>query len=929
MTSPPPPSGGPLVGRTSEAARIRRFAGPPGEGGPVLVVTGDPGIGKSALVGREAGALREAGFRILRAEGCETERELAFAGLHQLLRPVLTQAQMLPDRQRDALLSAFGITAGPGEPDPLVLRVAVLTLLSHEARSRPVLLVVDDAQWLDGDSLDVLAFVARRLEGERISVLGVVRGGSAPPAFAMGRPVLELGPFDADAAGLLLDAQPHRPGGPLRARILHEAAGNPLALIEFARAEGGPAPWPVEPLPLTERLEQCFTGRLDALPPATRQALLLAATDEDAVAGLPPQVWRPAERAGLICVRDDTVRFRHPLIRSAVYQAAPLTQRRAAHRRCAATLRDAPDRRAWHLAAGGTGPSEATAREIERSARETGKRGGFASAALALQRAADLSPDRHERARRLTLAARLAVPTGQTAWVEELTDRVRTLSEDPVLLALATLYRGQALALTPRRGAAYPLLTRTARELAPHHPGKALQALATAALICYYQGDAGLRDELRGEFFRLGGHIGRRPEPDLASLWIRTATDPCSDRAGLLAGVRRLAGMDAAGPELTAATATLAWLLDETGLAMGLFDKVGGSASTPSPLPEGLRCVEGWVCLDHGRWDRAAAVAAASARAAAESDPPYTAAAPPALDAAVLALRGETGAARAAALRALDAVAAPENRFVAVRARWALGMAAMADGDHAAAFDQFREMFTAGGDEVHYRESRYGLADLAAAAVRVGRHEGARGIVDRLADRMADASPRQRALLSRARALLADGDGAERHFRAALDEPSTGERPFSHAQTQLEYGEWLRRRLRSGRARPLLTAALETFVRLGAEPWAGRARAELRAAGIRQSVGVPERLPALTPQQRQIVRLAARGLTNREIGARLQLSPRTVGSHLYRSFPKLGVTARSQLRDVIDGRPAVAGRFALVEGGSGEESGSAPQQHSA
>ncbi|MER6128541.1 AAA family ATPase [Streptomyces sp. NPDC001795] len=922
-------SGGTLVGRTSEAARVGTFVRSPGDGGPVLVVTGEPGIGKSALIDSEVDRLRDTGIRILRAEGSESESELAFAGLHQLLRPVLGQADDLPGRQRDALLGAFGITAGSAEPDQLILRIAVLTLLSHVARQHPVLIVVDDAQWLDQDSLEVLAFVSRRLEGEKITLLSAVRSGAPLPAFARSHPVLELGPLDAAAAGRLLDAQPRRPSGPLRARILDEAAGNPLALIEFAKTRPAPALWPVEPLPLTERLEQGFTNRLDALPGATRHALLLAAADTGTVEGVAPEVWRPAEQAELIRVRGGEVRFCHPLIRSAVYHAAPPAQRHEAHRLWAAALRDVPGRRAWHLAAASTSPDEAVAREMERAAEQTRKRSGFAAAALALQRAAELSPDERDRIRRFTLAAAMAALTGQATWVDDLTARVEALTDDPVLLALATLHKGQALALTPRRTTAYTLLVRAAKTLAPHHPAKALEAVAAAALVCYYNGDAGKRDELRHVFSLISEGPGRRQEHELASLWIRAATDPSSGRADLVAGLRRLAALDRAGPGLLAATATIAWLLDETALAVNLFERVSRPSLTPAPLPDGLRCVEGWTRLDHGQWSTARAVAAASTRAAAQSDPPYAAASPRALDACVLALQGDAAAARASAMKALDLATAQNNRFVAVRARWAMGMAAAAEGDHETAFDQFRMMFTTDGDEVHYHVSRYGLADLAAAATRIGRHDAARAVMDRLADRLQDSSPRQRALLFRARALLADADDAEQHFRAALDEPYAEERPFAHAHTQLDYGEWLRRQLRSSRARPWLAAALETFSRLGAEPWTSRALAELRATGIRQSPGAPDSLPALTPQQKQIVRLAARGLTNREIGERLQLSPRTVGSHLYRSFPKLGVTARSQLRDVIDGRTHEAAGLTLVEAGVGKEGRAGPHQHPA
>ncbi|MFG2194324.1 ATP-binding protein [Streptomyces sp. NPDC048639] len=890
-------SGGTLLGRTMEAAGLRSFLQAPDGDGRVLVITGEPGVGKSALIDSEVARIDDMGTRVLRAEGGENESELAFAGLHQILRPVLADVRRLPERQRDAILGAFGMTDGPAMSDRLILRIAVLTLLSELADDHPVLIVVDDAQWIDQDSLEVLSFVARRLQGERITLLVVLRSGVPLPPFARNLPVLPLGPLGPVAAGRLLDIQPRRPTGQRRMRILDEAAGNPLALIEFAGAD---LPYtPGAPLPLTDRLEQSFAIKLHALHERTRSALLLAATDVAAVEGVPPEVWFPAERAGLIRVRDGNVRFCHPLIRSAVYHAAAPAERREAHRSWAEALRDVPERRAWHLAAAGSGPDEAVARELEGAAEETRRRGAFSSAAQAFRRAAELSPDDRTRARRCTLAAAMAALTGQVSCVEELTSEVQALTDDPALLAHAALRRGQALALTPRRSTAYPLLLRTAKELVPHSPQQALEALATAALVCYYCGGTAQRDELRRVFSSVIEKHGHH-RAGLCALWIRTAADPSEDRAALLGDLHALLADEAHEPGFLAATATLAWLLDETGLAVGLFDEASSPVLAPAALPDGLRCVEGWTYLEYGQWAKARAVAAASRRAAAESDPPYEAAAPHALDAAILALRGNSTASRASAMKALDSVASDENGFVIVRARWAMGMAAAADGDHEAAFAHFRMMFTADGGEIHYHVSHYGLADLAAAAVRVGRQDSASVLVERTAGRLQNSSPRQRALLLRARALLADAGEAERHFRAALAVPSAQDRPFAHAQAQLEYGEWLRRQLRSSSARPLLTAALETFRRLGAEPWTTRTLGELRAAGVREAVDASDGLTGLTPQQEQIVHLAASGLTNRQIGERLHLSPRTVGSHLYRSFPKLGVTARSQLRDVIE-----------------------------
>ncbi|QUQ62371.1 helix-turn-helix transcriptional regulator [Kutzneria sp. CA-103260] len=600
---------------------------------------------------------------VLRAAGTMLESDIPYAGLHQLLRPVLDRAEALPDRQRAAL----GVLFGEGAPDRLLLGVAVLNLL---AEIGPVLVVVADMQWLDPDSLRVLTFVARRLDGE---------------------PVAFLGASDRDHFGL-----PHERIGPL-------AVSAPVA---------------VEPV---------------------------AALEE---------------------------RARHAV-----------------------------------------------------------SRGAYATAARLLERAGH--PLR---------AAELAILVGYPGWAQELLSRVDGRQAE------VSLRRGQALALTPRRDAAQRLLVDAAKELSEP---LASEAVASAAIVAYY---TGRRDGVHGD-----------------SLWVRALVDPSSVSSAEIADVPD-------DPAQLTAYGTMAWLIDETAVAIELFER----ATDLAQLPDVLRCAAGWAYLEAGQWASARLVAAASARAAADGDLPHTSAAATILDATVLALQGDSSSARSLALDALASMTPRASGSVIARGRWALGLAAMADGDFESAYDQFRLMFA---DE-HYQITRLAVADLAAAAARTG-HD-----VSSIVDGIEPFSRRQRMLLARARA-LSTPDFPEPHFLAALAD--SADWPFDHARTQLDYAEWLRRRLRPAEARPHLVAALETFRRLGARPWISRTLAELRAAGVRDVDAAPNRLLELTPQQQEIVRLAAQGLSNKEIGERLFLSPRTVGSHLYRSFPKLGVTSRGQL----------------------------------
>ncbi|GAA2208966.1 LuxR family transcriptional regulator [Nonomuraea monospora] len=903
------------MGREIETAEITRRLATDRSRAEVLILTGDPGTGKSALLDLAIGHARRQGERVLRAVGSESESRLGFAGLHQLLRPVLGELDGLPPRQRSALRTVLGLDETTEAPDGMLVGSAVLTLVSDLA---PLLVVVDDAQWIDRASLDVLSFVARRLDGEPVTLLVGVRADAPLPGLDKGYERLELVPLSAEAANRLLDRQPAPPTGRARVRILQEAAGNPLALIEFARAgvarhSGGSG---VEsPLPLTDRLERIFAEQARFLPEPTRRSLVLLAAADPADAptasrGLPEagdQAWVPAERAGL--VRQDGVRisFRHPLIRSAVYHAASFEERRQAHLALAA-LSEEPDRRAWHLAAATTRPDSSVSDALRQTADRARRRGGYAAAAAALERAAELSPRRADRARLLAEAAGLAVLTGQLGWVERLAAEVREHSDDPALISRASLAAGQLMALRRNHAAAFASLTRIAKEAATHS-SRVMDALAAAAVVRYYSGEESQRQQLETLLPAL-------PDPtvrDALRAWVQAVSDPHGAGARLTPELPALIAGAKGDAALLTALAVVAWILDQTALAAKTFDEAYDRWQASGALPDGLGSAVGWTYLEQGRWAEARAVAAEIAAVASAAGLDHAEACAQVLDATVLALLGRAAEARRGAERALALVDPLESRSIAASARRALGLAAVAEGDYDTAYAQFRAAFTDDGEPVHYHVSYTVLAELAAAAVRKGRQEDAAALLERAARRLGTGmSARIAALLDRGRALLADPGQAEPYFQAALADDAGEQWPFERAQTLLDHGEWLRRQRRIAEARPLLTTALETFQRLGARPWIERAQSELRAAGIEAAAGVvPGALTELSPQQQQIVRLAARGLTNREIGDRLYLSPRTVGSHLYRVFPKLGITARSQLRDVIEG--ALPGDHAPAE----------------
>src|SRR5579859_4461108 len=922
----PAEQSGLIIGRDAGLARLRALVDPVPLSSQVLLVTGEAGMGKTVLLADVAGRARLAGMRVLSVTGRESESRLAFAGLHQLLRPVLSAAARLPGRQARALLGALGLAADPGAADPgtpdrLLTGVAVLTLLSDLSERSPVVVVADDAHWLDRSSLDVLAFAGSRLDAEQVVLLVGARGQAPPPGFDRGFPELHLEPLSAADAGLLLDGQPRPPHGRARAQVLAQAAGNPMALIELAKViADDPAAsrrWAAEPLPPTDRLTAVLASRFAALPEPARAALLLAAVADDpdlsaattAAAGPGAQILAPAEQLGLITIDRTGLRFSHPMVRSAIYHSAPFAQRAAAHRELASALGDQPDRRAWHLAAAALHPDEQVAALLEATAAQAQRRGGAAAAALAMERAAELSPDPEDQARRLVAAASAAVPAGQGDWVQDLATRALAVTADPELRLAARHHAGWALAWSGRRSAALSALISVAEEASRDQPDLAWEALGSAATVAYQSGLPASRQAVSRALGLLERQDPPRPgrdpgvDVDVLRLWIRVSADPIGSRDQLLPDLRTIAGSAIEEPSLWR-VASAAWLLDESDLAIRLLQDAMQRLRAPGVrgTSGGTLTVLGWAYIDTGRWDEALEVAAEAASTAEANLMELVAASADTITATVLALRADSGAARRHAARALATVDPAECGLVAARARRALGIAALADGSYLHAFTQLRGLFGEDGAPLHNYASYLGVADLAAAAVRADRRmEGGDVIEGALSHLGGTVSPRHEQLIARARGILASPDAAEAHFGKALADPAGDQWPFERAQLRLDYAEWLRRRRRINDAKPVLTQALGTFRRLGARSWAQRAQAELRASGVvvAGAPSAPDALRELTPQQRQIVRLASDGLTDREIGDRLFLSPRTVSSHLYRSFPKLGVASRHQLRDVI------------------------------
>ncbi|MEW9554892.1 AAA family ATPase [Nonomuraea sp. NPDC050783] len=893
-----------IVDRVLEAAR--------GGGSGVLVIRGEAGIGKTALLDHAVAAA--AGLRVIRGAGIEAESELPFAGLHLLLTGVLDRVGTLPERQAQALGDALGLPTArprphaPGDGDRFLVGMGVLMLLADLAEQGPVLCVVDDAHWLDTASAEALLFAARRLGAEGVAMLFAVRETHAPAFPAPGVPELRLSGLDPEAAARLLAEQARDLPAHVRDQILHEADGNPLALLELpaAQREGQLAAEPYGmrvPSPLT-RVQAMFADRIAALPETTRTLLLVAAAEDD---GDPASVFaaarllgadvadlEPAEERRLLGMAGDRLVFRHPLIRTAAYRGATVARRLAVHRALAEVLDG--DRRAWHLAAATTGPDEHVAAELERSAEGARRRGGHAAVASAYERAARLSADPGERGRRLAAAARAAADAGQHDRAAALADDASHLVADPVTAARIARFRAGLADERSSATSAHQLLADAAEAVAGPSPSLASGLLHSAVETAWTAGDFPAVRAAAGQAHRLG--LPDAARIDELATHITALAEPDGGAAEGVLAVRLLLDRDlAAGPSGLRHDARIAWwelLLGDYAAAHRravTLERESRSQGAIGILPRALMLLAR-TQLWRGAHRDARISATEGVRIAQDTGQSHNLVFLWAVLAHLAAIEGDQERCRELTTEMAAHGAAPSHsRASAITALLDLG-----SGRHEAAL----ETLSATVASPNKLGTVHSLPDLVEAAARVGRPELGRDAARRYAD-WAERSGHSWAQAIAARcAALIDGDEEAWAHAVRLDARDGGP-PFERARTELLHGEWLRRQHRRIDARGRLRSALETFERLGAQPWSARAAAELRATGESLAVRTQDTDPfaRLTPQELQVVRLAAAGMTNRDIGAQLFLSPRTVGYHLYNAYPKLGVTSRGELSSFL------------------------------
>ena len=849
---------------------------------------------------------------MLRGTGVQSEVTLPFAALHQLLYPVLDQLPGLPTPQSAALGAAFGLTPGRSD-DPFLVAVAVLTLVSEVSAGEGLLCLVDDAQWLDGPSADALMFVARRLDAEGVVLLFGARDDDQRNFTAAGLPELRLAGLEPVAAAALLQETAPGLAERVRDQLVTRTAGNPLALLELpvmltAAQRAGIAALP-EPLPLGRSVERIFAERVSQLSPAAQHLLLVGSAEETgdlatvllaaADQGSGPAALEEAERAGLISVQNGQLQFRHPLVRSAVYQHATFSSRQDVHRNLAKILggTEDVDRRAWHLAAAAVEPNESVAAELENSADRARRRSGTRAAADALERSAQLTSDRGERGRRLTAAAQDAWLAGQRDRAATMLATAEQLVEDPAQRA-RVMQLGGLFEL--RRGMpdkAYRLLVDSAAAFAESDPHTALETLVLAGEAAAFIGTPALSAEVGALAAAI--RAGDAPENRLmvallGGLARALGGDPAGGTAMLREVVVGAQRIDEPAQLLWAGRAAL--YLGELDAARTLYERGADQARLSGAV--GMLA----TILDRLAWTDAIAGRPASAEANAEEG--LKLAGELGLDAGVAlgslalvsAMRGDEDGCRAAVERAYLLAETRRMRIVSASADWALGLLELGLGRPADALQHLLALTGAGG---HPGILLWAAPDLVEAAVRAGQPERCTAVLERFEAWVTGSGlPVPAAALARCKGLLVDADAAMDHFDAALRHDHSAQRPFERARNELALGEAMRRQRRRSEARTHLRNALEVFEKLGTAPWTERARAELRASGETARRHDPTTFNQLTPQEVRIALFASRGASNPDIAAKLFLSRRTVEYHLHKVFTKLGVTSRAELTTV-------------------------------
>ena len=889
----------------------------------VLVVRGEPGVGKTALLTEVVE--QHPDFRIIQISGAETEMELAYSGVQQLCAPLLHLTSRLPNPQRAALDVALGLRSG-AVPDRLLVGLAVLTLFAEAGSDRPTICVIDDAQWVDAASLDVLAIVARRLLADRVAMIFAARDPQSDLALA-GLPEHRLEALTAEEARVLLSAVlPGRIDVRMRENIITEARGSPLALLELHKAmtphelAGGYGL--ANPTSPTHRIEQTYGRRIHELPASTRLLLLIAAAEPT---GRSTWLWAaadhlsvgtematPAERADLITVNGG-IRFRHPLIRSAVYRSASAIERRRVHAALAEAIVDpgAEEHRAWHSGHAASAPDEEVAAELEFCATRAGSRGGVAAAATFLARAAALTPEPGRRGRRALDAAEAKLDAGATDSAEQLLSLAEATPTDEFTNARIELLRSRLLLATSRATDAPALLIASAQRLVDLDPPLARETYLEAVMAAVHVGR--LATEPRHTASAVAALASTAPPADaparsvdllLDGLIVRLTEGPVAAASLLRKAIDQYLQEEAAG------TADPRWHDTTHRVSLDLFDRETYSflagrqleslrtAGALTALPVAL-LTNASLLVTKGRFGEAASLLE-------EADTIVTATTGTPLPATGVhchleAYRGREDRCNRVIESTIDNATARGQGSELAGALHA--RATLLNG-----LGKYREALSAATSAASYDDIAMcgvALIELVEAASRCGEMDAATDAASRLIERT-ESSPTDYALAvaARSRALISQGDEAEDLYREAIVHlRRCGDAVVQLPRTHLLYGEWLHRMGRRAEAREQLRTAHDMFTAIGAEGFARRARRGLRAAG--ESVHIRTRRPVaeLTPQEFQIATLARDGYTNPEIGGKLFLSPRTVEWHLSRIFTKLNVASRRQLRTAAFGAP--------------------------